>query len=89
MKYSYKKQLSNKPRKFHTNQIVCKITNGINKYSCLRISSPNYRGSKCIYYYHVTSLADKNFVRSISNLTEANYRDVTNYVKEHFPEYLI
>jgi len=89
MHYVYKKQLSKENRKFSVNQVVCKNTNEPTKYSCLVVTSPNYRGSKCTYYYHVASLANKNFIRSISDLTEANYHDVTDYAKEHFPEYLI
>jgi len=89
MHYKYKPQRSLESRKFNVNQVVCKIDNKPSEYSCLKVVSPNYCGSKCLYYYTVVSLADSTFVRSISNITEDNYRDVTDYAKQHFPEYLI
>jgi len=83
------KQKLPKKRRFEINNIICRKGLKPSKYSCLKVISLNDHGNKYTYYYHVVSIVNINCSRSISNTLELKYYDVTDYAKEHFPEYLI
>lgn len=73
---------------FEPGQILC------NKYAtpypdiCFIVTSPYYRGSKCKYYFHVQYLLGKQ-QKSLTDTTELAFKDVTDYMLQHYPEYFI
>lgn len=73
---------------FEPGQILC------NKYAtpypdiCFIVTSPYYRGSKCKYYFHVQHLSGK-WQKSLTNVTELAFKNVTDYMLQHYPEYFI
>lgn len=74
---------------FEPGQIICnKHVARPNSDNCFIITSPYYCGSKCRFYFHIQHLSGK-WRKSLTNITELDYKNVTNYMHHHYPEYFI
>lgn len=74
---------------FEPGQILCnKHVTRPNPDNCFIITSHYYHGRKCRFYFHVQHLSGK-WQKSLTDTTELDYKDVTDYIQTHYPEYFI
>ena len=55
---------------------------------CFIVTSPYFYGNKCNFYFHVRQLLGKRH-KSLTDITELEYKNVTNYMCHHYPELFI
>ena len=74
--------------KFEVGQIICNKYATPNPDNCFIVTSPYYCGRKCVFYFHVHHLSGK-WQKSLTDVTELAFKDVTDYMQSHYPEYFI
>ena len=73
---------------FEPGQILCNKYATPNPYNCFIVTSHYYHGSKCKFYFHVQHLSGK-WQKSLTDTTELAFKNVTDYMYHHYPEYFI
>ena len=74
---------------FELGHVLCKkhITMP-NPDDCFIVTSPYFCGSECNFYFHVRQLLGKRH-KSLTDITELDYKNVTDYMYHHYPELFI
>ena len=84
----YTPDTHNSSHLFEPGQVLCHKHQIPNPNNCFIVTSPYYCGNKCRFYFHAQHLSGK-WQKSLNDITELDYRDVTNYMQQHYPELFI
>ncbi len=76
-------------RLFEPGQVLCKkhITTP-SPNGCVIVTSPYLCGSECNFYFHVRQLLGKRH-KSLTDITELDYKNVTDYMCHHYPDLFV
>ena len=76
-------------RLFEPGQVLCKkhiTTSSPN--DCVIVTSTYFCDNECNFYFHVRQLLGKRY-KSLTDITELDYKNVTDYMYHHYPDLFV